>query len=113
MKDAMKAWLNRWRRRLWQALFYRMVFGERTAQGAPLPHTRIAPSTCIEGEEGLQLADHVFIGHFNFLDAAGGLRGSFFISISPDAFSVNKSRAGTGKRKKRWKISIALLAPLA
>ena len=29
------------------------------------------------------------------------------------AFSVNKSRAGTGKRKKRWKISIALLAPLA
>ena len=74
MKDAMKAWLNRWRRRLWQALFYRMVFGESTAQGAPLPHTRIAPSTCIEGEEGLQLADHVFIGHFNFLDAAGGLR---------------------------------------
>ena len=74
MKDAMKAWLNRWRRRLWQALFYRMVFGERTAQGTPLPHTRIAPSTCIEGEEGLQLADHVFIGHFNFLDAAGGLR---------------------------------------
>lgn len=67
MKDAMKAWLNRWRRRLWQALFYRMVFGERTAQGTPLPHTRIAPSTCIEGEEGLQLADHVFIGHFNFL----------------------------------------------
>eukprot|EP01034_Spumella_vulgaris_P030657 gene30657-37906_t len=51
-----------------------MVFGERTAQGTPLPHTRIAPSTCIEGEEGLQLADHVFIGHFNFLDAAGGLR---------------------------------------
>jgi acetyltransferase-like isoleucine patch superfamily enzyme len=74
MEDAMKAWLNRWRRRLWQALLYRTAFGERTAQGAPLAHTRISPSTCIEGEEGLQLADHVFIGHFNFLDAAGGLR---------------------------------------
>ncbi|MFN4118512.1 acyltransferase [Acidovorax sp.] len=69
----MRAWLNRWRRRLWQALFYRMVFGERSAQGLPLPHTRIAPSTCIAGEDGLVLADHVFIGHFNFLDAAGGL----------------------------------------
>lgn len=70
----MRAWLNRWRRRLWQALFYRMVFGERSAQGASLPRTRIAPSSCIEGEECLTLGDHVFIGHFNFLDAAGGLR---------------------------------------
>lgn len=70
----MRAWLNRWRRRWWRALFHRMVFGERAADDAPLPHTRIAPSTCIEGEEGLQLADHVFIGQFNFLDAAGGLR---------------------------------------
>ena len=69
----MRAWINRWRRRVWQALFYRMVFGERSAQGLPLPHTRIAPSTCIEGEDGLVLADHVFIGHFNFLDAARGL----------------------------------------
>ena len=74
MKDAMKAWLNRWRRRLWQALFYRMVFGERTAQGTPLPHTRIAPSTCIEGAEGLRLSDHVFIGQFNFIDATAGLQ---------------------------------------
>ena len=74
MKDALKARFNRWRRRLWQALLFRTVFGERAAQGALLTHTRIAPSTCIEGEQGLQLADHVFIGHFNFLDAAGGLR---------------------------------------
>jgi acetyltransferase-like isoleucine patch superfamily enzyme len=69
----MRAVLNRWRRRLWQALFYRMVFGESDHQGRRLPHTRIAPSTCIEGAEGLRLADHVFIGHFNFLDAAAGL----------------------------------------
>ena len=69
----MRALLNRWRRALWQALFYRMVFGERDRNGRRLPHTRIAPSTCIEGAEGLQLADHVFIGQFNFIDATGGL----------------------------------------
>lgn len=69
----MRAVLNRWRRRLWHALFYRMVFGERDHEGHRLPHTRIAPSTCIEGEEGLRLSDHVFIGQFNFLDAAAGL----------------------------------------
>ncbi len=70
----MRAWLNRWRRRWWRALFHRMVFGERAADGTLLAHTRIAPSTCIDGEEGLTLADHVFIGQFNFLDAAGGLK---------------------------------------
>ncbi|GDY35263.1 acyltransferase [Acidovorax sp. NB1] len=70
----MRALLNRWRRSLWQALFYRMVFGERDAAGRELAHTRIAPSTCIEGSEGLQLSDHVFIGQFNFIDATAGLR---------------------------------------
>lgn len=64
----MRALLNRWRRRLWRTLFFRMVFGERG-----LPHTRIAPSTCIEGEAGLVLGDHVFIGPFNFIDATAGL----------------------------------------
>lgn len=70
----MRAVLNRWRRRLWQALFYRMVFGESDHLGRSLPHTRIAPSTCIEGAEGLRLSDHVFIGQFNFIDATAGLR---------------------------------------
>lgn len=70
----MRAVLNRWRRRLWQALFYRMVFGESNHLGRSLPHTRIAPSTCIEGAEGLRLSDHVFIGQFNFIDATAGLQ---------------------------------------
>jgi acetyltransferase-like isoleucine patch superfamily enzyme len=69
----MRALLNRWRRWLWRQLFYRMVFGEQGRAGQTLPHTRIAPSTCIEGEAGLDLADHVFIGQFNFLDATAGL----------------------------------------
>jgi acetyltransferase-like isoleucine patch superfamily enzyme len=69
----MRALLNRWRRRLWRALFFRIVFGEQDRDGRPLVHTRIAPSTCIDGEGGLQLADHVFIGQFNFIDATAGL----------------------------------------
>ena len=69
----MRALLNRWRRWLWRQLFYRMVFGEQGRTGQALPHTRIAPSTCIEGEAGLELADHVFIGQFNFLDATAGM----------------------------------------
>ncbi|WP_416400375.1 acyltransferase [Alicycliphilus denitrificans] len=70
----MRALLNRWRRWLWRQLFFRMVFGEQGRAGRRLPHTRIAPSTCIEGAQGLDLADHVFIGQFNFLDATAGLR---------------------------------------
>ncbi|KQW26014.1 acyltransferase [Acidovorax sp. Root402] len=70
----MRAFLNRLRRWLWRQLFFRMVFGEQGRAGPYLPQTRIAPSTCIEGEAGLELADHVFIGQFNFLDATAGLR---------------------------------------
>jgi acetyltransferase-like isoleucine patch superfamily enzyme len=64
----MRTLLNRLRRRLARALLHRVVYGE-----PGLPHTRIAPSTCIEGEAGLRLADHVFIGQFNFIDATHGL----------------------------------------
>ena len=72
MSGAWRGALNRWRRRLVQALLHRVVFGE-TSGGRYLPHTRIAPSTCIEHEAGLQLADHVFIGAFNFIEASGGV----------------------------------------
>lgn len=64
----MRALINRLRRRFVRLIGFRMLFGEA---GAPL--SRIAPSTCIEGEAGLRLADHVFIGQFNFIDAGAGL----------------------------------------
>ena len=64
--------LNRWRRRIAQLLLHRVVFGE-LSQGRWLPHTRIAPSTCIEHDDRLHLADHVFIGAFNFIEASGGV----------------------------------------
>jgi acetyltransferase-like isoleucine patch superfamily enzyme len=68
----LRAALNRWRRRLVRGLVFRVLFGERS-QGRDLPHTRISPSTCIEHEDRLVLGDHVYIGHFNLLDASGGL----------------------------------------
>lgn len=64
----MRVFLNRLRRRLVRLIGFRMLFGEAGA-----PYSRIAPSTCIEGEAGLELADHVFIGQFNFIDASAGL----------------------------------------
>jgi acetyltransferase-like isoleucine patch superfamily enzyme len=68
----MRAWINRWRRRVAHLLLFRIVFGERS-QGRWLPYTRISPSTCIEHEGRLSLGDHVFIGPFNFIEASGGI----------------------------------------
>jgi acetyltransferase-like isoleucine patch superfamily enzyme len=95
-----RPWLNRFRRRLVRLLGFRMIFGEAGA-----PHSRIAPSTCIEGEAGLQLADHVFIGQFNFIDASAGLvieegvQITNFCSIvthsTHDALRVNGQRTAT------------------
>ncbi len=67
-----RAHVNRLRRWLWQLAAHRMVFGERS-QGRWLPHTRIAPSTCIDHPDGLHLDDHVFIGPFCFIEASGGV----------------------------------------
>ena len=72
MSGTWRGTLNRWRRRIAHALLHRVVFGE-TSGGRYLPNTRIAPSTCIEHEDRLQLADHVFIGAFNFIEASGGV----------------------------------------
>ena len=69
---ALRALLNRCRRRLARGLMFRAVFGERS-QGRWLPHTRISPSACIEHEDRLLLADHVYIGPFNFIEASGGV----------------------------------------
>jgi acetyltransferase-like isoleucine patch superfamily enzyme len=69
-----RQWINRTRRAVARFLLFRMVFGERSSDGRLLPRTRISPSTCIEHEEGLTLADDVFIGHFNFIEARLGVR---------------------------------------
>lgn len=70
--QTMRAWINRLRRALWRWLWGRVLFGE-TSQGHGLPHTRIAPSTLIDHEDRLVLADHVYIGPFNWIEASGGI----------------------------------------
>ena len=60
--------------RLWRTLAApRMLYGWRSANGRWLEHTRISSSTFIECPAALDMADHVFVGHFNLLDASGGL----------------------------------------
>jgi acetyltransferase-like isoleucine patch superfamily enzyme len=71
---ALRAFANRARRRLWHLLFFRVLFGEEAADGSALPMTRLSPSTCIEHAENHVLANHVFIGHFNFIEASHGVR---------------------------------------
>lgn len=66
--------LRSWLQRLWRALLApRMLYGWRAADGAWRAHTRVSTSTHIDCPERLQLADHVYVGHFNTLDASGGL----------------------------------------
>lgn len=72
MNVALRAWINRCRRRIARALLFRIVFGERS-QGRLLPNTRVSPSCCIEHEDRLVLADHVYIGPFNLIEASGGV----------------------------------------
>ncbi len=51
----------------------RMLYGFRAQDGSWLAHTRVSTATDIEHRDRLQVEDHVFIGHFNFIDASGGL----------------------------------------
>lgn len=64
-------------RRLFNALLAllgpRMRYGVRSGDGTWRPHSRIGSASAVESPERLQLGDHVFIGHFNFIDASGGL----------------------------------------
>ena len=74
MPQWLRVRINRWRRWLWHRLFFRMLFGEQALDGRPLPFARLSPSTCIEHEDRLALGNHVFIGHFNFIEASHGVR---------------------------------------
>jgi acetyltransferase-like isoleucine patch superfamily enzyme len=67
-----RARFNRWRRALLRRWLYRPLFGE-ASRGVVLKSTRISPATMIEHEEGLVLADNVYIGPFNLIEASGGI----------------------------------------
>ena len=52
----------------------RMLYGWRRADGVWLAHTRVHSLTQLLDKEALDLADHVYVGPFNLLDASGGLQ---------------------------------------
>jgi acetyltransferase-like isoleucine patch superfamily enzyme len=66
----LKRWLGMWVARLCAP---RMIYGYRRFDGRWLAHTRVSTHTKIEHAHQLDIDDHVFIGHFNVLDASGGL----------------------------------------
>jgi acetyltransferase-like isoleucine patch superfamily enzyme len=51
----------------------RMVYGFRRGDGVLLKRTRVSNMTRVEHAHLLQVEDNVYIGHFNFIDASGGL----------------------------------------
>ena len=67
--------------RLWRALLYRlsgligprMLVGFTRYDGVRLPRVRVSNMTRIEHPHQLMVDDNVFIGHFNLIDASGGL----------------------------------------
>ncbi len=50
-----------------------MLYGFADRQGFWLPHTRVHAATEIVARAQLEIADHVYVGPFNLLDASGGL----------------------------------------
>ena len=102
---SLRAVLNRWRRRLVRVLLYRSVFGERS-QGRWLAHTRISPAACIEHEDRLTLADHVYIGPFNFIEASGGVTIDEGVQITSHVsivtHSSHRSMRLLGRRYVDW-----------
>ena len=74
MPTAFRQSLTRCLARLWSVVSGpRVVYGWQNAQGAYCPHTRVSTHTCFEQLDGIELGDHVFIGHFNRIDGSNGL----------------------------------------
>lgn len=66
--------MREWLQRCWRALVGpRMLYGWRRADGVWLTHTRISTATRVEAPQRLFIEDHVYVGHFNLLDASGDL----------------------------------------
>jgi acetyltransferase-like isoleucine patch superfamily enzyme len=74
MSTAFRQSLTRCLARLWSVVSGpRIVYGWQNAKGAYRPNTRVSTHTCFEEPQGIELGDHVFIGHFNRIDGSNGL----------------------------------------
>ncbi|MDF0604369.1 acyltransferase [Neisseriaceae bacterium TC5R-5] len=68
------SFLKRLRYRLSAWVQPRMLYGFSRGDGAYLSRTRVSNMTRIEHPDKLMVADNVYIGHFNMIDASGGLQ---------------------------------------
>ena len=50
-----------------------IIYGYKKSNGELLKDTRISSSTVLNGEANLNIANNVFIGHFNFIEASNGI----------------------------------------
>ena len=65
--------LSRIRFRLSAWVHPRMMYGFKRHDGVFLSRTRLSNLTRVEHVHRLEIGDNVYIGHFNFIDASGGL----------------------------------------
>ena len=82
----------------------RMRYGMRSGDGTWRAHSRISTSTAIDSPERLVLADHVFIGHHNVIDASGGLVIGEGVQITNcvSVLTHSSHRALRLKRERYW-----------
>ncbi len=80
-------------------------------QGSWLAQTRVSLASRIEHPERLTLADHVTIGHFNLVDASGGVvidEGAYISNhVSIVSCSSHRSRRLLGRVYAGWPAGIA------
>lgn len=50
-----------------------MLNGYKIPGGKYLPYTRVSNTTSIVSKENLKIGNHVFIGHFNFIESSNGI----------------------------------------
>jgi len=82
----------------------RMRYGLTSADGSWREHSRIGSHTQVLGWEKLVLADHVYIGHFNLIDASGGLQLGTGCQITNhvSVLSHSSHRALRLERERYW-----------
>lgn len=97
--------LLRWMSGLWaRAIAPRMRYGVASGDGTWRAHSRIGSHTQLLHPERLAIADHVYIGQFNLIDASGGLSLGSGCQISHHVSVLTHSshRALRLERERYW-----------
>lgn len=72
IKQIVKKWLLNMRQNRLKRAEPQMIYAYKHC-GKILPESRVSSSTVISNKENLQLADNVFIGHYNFIESSNGI----------------------------------------